>query len=49
VSSIDLSLIKDAVERISAKVTAAIRFMDSLLPKLSHPLRWPGLSLMQRR
>ena len=48
VSSIDLSLIKDAVERISAKVTAAIRFMSLFSLAMGIPVLFAAVAATRR-
>ena len=48
VSSIDLSLIKDAVERISAKVTAAIRFMALFSLAMGIPVLFAAVAATRR-
>ncbi len=48
VSSIDLSLIKDAVERISAKVTAAIRFMALFSLGMGIPVLFAAVAATRR-
>ncbi|MFN2602492.1 MAG: ABC transporter permease [Gemmatimonadaceae bacterium] len=48
VSSIDLSVIKDAVERISAKVTAAIRFMALFSLAMGIPVLFAAVAATRR-
>jgi putative ABC transport system permease protein len=48
VSSLDLSLIKDAVSRISAKVTAAIRFMALFSLAMGIPVLFSAVAATRR-